>query len=381
MSFRFEILNLDGRARRGVLHTEHGEVATPAFMPVGTQGTVKAMSVDALLRTGSEIILGNTYHLHLRPGDERILALGGLHAFSGWHGPMLTDSGGFQVYSLANPRHIDDVGVRLQSHLDGRALHFTPELAMQIQANLGADIVMAFDDCPALPADATRLAAAVDRTMHWARRCVAQFGARRRHAAGHEQVLFGIVQGGLDAAERQRCAQQLIELDLPGYAIGGLSVGEDKADLHRVAAATAQQLPHAKPRYLMGVGFPDDILAAVAAGVDMFDCVLPTRMARNGTLLTADGRLVLRNARYADDVRPVEADCDCSACRRHSRAYLRHLIVAREILGLSLCSEHNLRFYQRLMTATRDAIAAGCFAQFRREFLARWQADGQLAAE
>ncbi len=369
----FEILKRDALARRAVLHTDHGSIETPVFMPVGTQATVKGLSVDHIQATGTSMILGNTYHLYLRPGHERVLALGGLHRFMAWPGAMLTDSGGFQVFSLSDLNRIDDDGVEFRSHLDGSRHLFTPERSMEVQAALGADVVMAFDHCPALPATAAEMRSAVDRTTAWARRCRDAFGERRQHPEGHEQVLFGIVQGGTDEEERQRSAAELGALDLPGYAIGGLSVGESKDELHRFTAFTAPLLPAEKPRYLMGVGFPEDILHAVLAGVDMFDCVLPTRMARNGTLFTDEGRLPLRNARFADDPRPVEEDCSCLACRQHSRAYLRHLIVAGEILGLVLCTLHNLSFYQRLMLRIRESIEGGRLEQFTREFLGPYQ--------
>lgn len=374
--FRFEILARDGAARRGVLHTDHGAVETPVFMPVGTQATVKGLTVGQVESTGARMILGNTYHLYLRPGHERVLELGGLHRFMGWPHAMLTDSGGFQVFSLSDLNRIDDDGVEFRSHLDGSRHRFTPERSMEVQAALGADVVMAFDHCPSLPATTDEIRAAVDRTTAWARRCRDAFGDRRHHEQGHEQVLFGIVQGGTDEELRARSAEELVALDLPGYAIGGLSVGESKEDLHRFTRSTAPLLPEAKPRYLMGVGFPEDILNAVGAGVDMFDCVLPTRMARNGTLFTDLGRLPLRNARFGDDPRPVEEDCGCLACAQHSRAYLRHLIVSGEILGLVLCTLHNLQFYQRLMRRVRAAIEAGRLESFAREFLGPYLSDG-----
>lgn len=371
--FGFSVEATDGRARRGTLRTDHGDLPTPVFMPVGTQGTVKGLTPDQLKQAGAGMILGNTYHLYLRPGHERIRGQGGLHRFSGWDGAMLTDSGGFQVFSLSQLRDIDDDGVTFRSHLDGSRHRFTPESSLDVQAALGADVVMAFDECPALPAPDEVVRAAVDRTLVWARRCRDHFGDRRRHAAGHEQVLFGIVQGGLLEAERERCARGLVELDLPGYAIGGLSVGESKEDLQRLTHLTAPMLPADKPRYLMGVGYPEDLLAAIAAGVDMFDCVLPTRLARHGTLLTSEGRMALRNARFADDSLPPDPRCGCPACRNHSRAYLRHLIVANEILGLVLCTLHNVSFYQELMRQARAAIDARRFEAFRAEFLARYR--------
>jgi len=372
---RFEMRHRDGSARSGVLHTDHGTIETPVFMPVGTQGTVKGLSADQILSTQARMILGNTYHLYLRPGHERVLRFGGLHRFMGWSGALLTDSGGFQVFSLSDLNRVDDDGVEFRSHLDGSRHRFTPERSMEVQAALGADVVMAFDQCPALPASPRELREAVDRTTAWARRCRDHFGERRTHPAGHEQVLFGIVQGGTDEEERARSAGELCELGLPGYAIGGLSVGESKEELHHFTRFTAPLLPAEKPRYLMGVGFPEDILNAVQAGVDMFDCVLPTRMARNGTLFTDQGRLPLRNARFADDDRPVEEHCDCQACSAHSRAYLKHLIGAGEILGLVLCTLHNVRFYQRLMERIRLAIAEGALEGFARDFLDRYLSD------
>jgi len=361
--FGFECTHTDGRARRGRLHTDHGVIETPVFMPVGTQATVKGLTPEQIRATGASMILANTYHLYLRPGHERIARLGGLHRFSTWDGAMLTDSGGFQVFSLGDLREIDDDGVSFRSHLDGSPHRFTPEHAMDVQAALGADVVMAFDECPALPAADEDVARAVDRTVAWARRCRDHFGPRRRHEAGHQQALFGIVQGGLVASERARCAEALIELDLPGYAIGGLSVGESKDDMHRTSRSTAALLPADRPRYLMGVGYPEDIVAAVAGGVDMFDCVLPTRLARHGTLLTEAGRIHLRNARFAEDERPPDPACDCPVCRRFSRAYLRHLVVAGELLGMILGTVHNVTHYQRLMREIRDAIEAGRFEQ------------------
>lgn len=368
----FEILARSGSARRGVLHTDHGRIETPVFMPVGTQATVKSLAPDRIRATGSSMILANTYHLYLRPGSDRVARLGGLHRFANWPGAMLTDSGGFQVFSLASLREIDDHGVVFRSHLDGSRHEFTPERSMQIQAELGADVVMAFDECPALPATEDAVHAAVDRTLAWAQRCLDAFGRRRSHEAGHEQALFGIVQGGLDPAERERCATALAELDFVGYAIGGLSVGEEKSELHRLTRVTAPMLPDSKPRYLMGVGYPEDILAGVEAGVDMFDCVLPTRLARHGTVLTAEGRQSLKNARFAEDARPIEEACPCAACRGFSRAYLRHLVIAREMLGYQLATEHNLHFYQRLMSGVREAISGGELASFRERFLSRY---------
>jgi queuine tRNA-ribosyltransferase len=370
----FQVRSEDGAARRGRLVTGHGVIDTPAFMPVGTAAAVKALTPAQVAATGARMVLANTYHLYLRPGHERIARLGGLHRFMGWDGAMLTDSGGYQVFSLADLRTLDQEGVTFRSHLDGSTHRFTADLAMEVQRALGADVVMAFDHCPALPAAQGEVALAVERTTAWARRSLDAFGARRRHPAGHEQVLFGIVQGGLDASLRSRSAAALIELDLPGYAIGGLSVGETKEQMQGAVAITAPLLPQAKPRYLMGVGFPEDILAAVAAGVDLFDCVLPTRMARNGTALTREGRLPLRNRRFADDPRPLDARCRCEACARFSRAYLRHLVMAGEILASVLCTVHNVTFYQDLMAEIRAAVEQRQLAAFAREFLAKWAA-------
>ena len=361
--FGFECTHTDGRARRGRLHTDHGVIETPVFMPVGTQATVKGLTPEQIRATGASMILANTYHLYLRPGHERIARLGGLHRLSTWDGAMLTDSGGFQVFSLGDLREIDDDGVSLPQSPRRQRPRAHPGALDGDPGRLGADVVMAFDECPALPAADEDVARAVDRTVAWARRCRDHFGPRRRHEAGHQQALFGIVQGGLVASERARCAEALIELDLPGYAIGGLSVGESKDDMHRTSRSTAALLPADRPRYLMGVGYPEDIVAAVAGGVDMFDCVLPTRLARHGTLLTEAGRIHLRNARFAEDERPPDPACDCPVCRRFSRAYLRHLVVAGELLGMILGTVHNVTHYQRLMREIRDAIEAGRFEQ------------------
>jgi len=372
--FSFELLNESGSARRGRLHTDHGCVETPVFMPVGTQATVKGLTVDQVKSTGAHMILANTYHLYLRPTHDRIERLGGLHRFMGYDGAMLTDSGGFQVFSLSSLNQLSEEGVSFRSHLDGSPHFFSPELSMEVQAALGADVVMAFDHCLALPAEKEGVAQAVDRTTRWAQRCLDSFGLRRQSEAGHEQVLFGIMQGGVSKFERERSARELTRLGFLGYAIGGLSVGESKEELHRLSAFSASLLPLRKPRYLMGVGFPEDILAAVEGGVDMFDCVLPTRMARNGTLLTHDGRLALRNARFADDEAPLEEGCPCLACRNHTRAYLRHLVIAGEILGPVLCTIHNLTFYQSLMAEIREAIERGGLPEYRERFLARFTA-------
>ncbi|MCG6921254.1 MAG: tRNA guanosine(34) transglycosylase Tgt [Acidobacteria bacterium] len=360
--FAFSVLARDGRARAGRLVTPHGEVETPAFMPVGTAGAVKAVVHRDLREIGAQILLANTYHLMLRPGDALVGRLGGLHGFTGWERPFLTDSGGYQVFSLASLRRIDDEGVRFQSHIDGTTHLLTPERSMEIQTNLGADIAMAFDECP--PGDAAReaVAEATERTTRWARRCRA---AHRRD----DQWLFGIVQGGVHPDLRERSALAMIELDLPGYAVGGLSVGEPREARDRVLEDLEPILPGDRPRYLMGVGTPEDIIEAVARGVDMFDCVLPTRNARNGQLFTRRGRLNIRNARFRDDPRPPDPECPCPTCRTASRAYLRHLHLSGEMTAASLTTVHNLSFYLDTMGAIRQSIRLCRFEEYRRETL------------
>ncbi len=377
--FSFKVLDRcpDTSARRGLLATGHGEIPTPVFMPVGTVGSVKAVTFEQVWGSGARLILGNTYHLYLRPGHELVGRLGGLHRFQGWDGALLTDSAGFQVFSLAQLNRIDDQGVEFRSHLDGSRHRFTPELSMRIQLDLGSDIVMAFDQCASYGAEPAEVAAAVHRTTAWLKRCRDVLPGRIERG-GWERVLFGIMQGGVDESLRRLSAAQITELDLPGYAIGGLSVGEPSAAMYEVTELAAGLLPEAKPRYLMGVGFPDDIIAGVGAGVDMFDCVLPTRMARTGTVLTRDGRLVVKNKAYAEDPAPLDADCGCPVCRRHSRAYLRHLFQAREMLGPTLATIHNLHFYQELMAGIRDAISRGSFPAYAREVTTRWR-EGEKA--
>jgi queuine tRNA-ribosyltransferase len=362
--FSFAVEARDGRARAGRLATPHGEVETPAFMPVGTAGAVKAVLHRDLREIGARILLANTYHLMLRPGDELVAGLGGLHAFTGWDGPFLTDSGGYQVFSLAALRKVDEEGVRFQSHLDGSAHLLSPERSMEIQQNLGADVAMAFDECP--PGDAPRdlVAEATARTTRWARR------SRDAHRRG-DQWLFGIVQGGVHLDLREASARALLELSFPGYAVGGLSVGEAKAGRDRVLDHLEAILPAEKPRYLMGVGTPEDLVDAVARGVDMFDCVLPTRNARNGQLFTSRGRVSIRNARHRDDPRPPDPTCPCPTCRSASRAYLRHLHQANEITAATLMSLHNLFFYLDMMRAMRQSIRLCRFEEWRRETLRR----------
>ncbi|HWP35859.1 MAG TPA: tRNA guanosine(34) transglycosylase Tgt [Thermodesulfobacteriota bacterium] len=348
-------------ARVGRLVLPHGAVETPAFMPVGTRGTVKGIDPAELAAAGVSIVLANTYHLWLRPGHETIRALGGLHRFMGWDGPILTDSGGYQVLSLATLRKVEEAGVVFRSHLDGSRRLLTPEGAVEIQLALGSDVLMTLDECPPYPADPAVVRAAAERTARWAARGRAAWLA----ADGARGLLFGIVQGGTDLRLRAEQVERLGELELPGYALGGLSVGEAKGLMFDVVEWTAGRLPDDRPRYLMGVGTPDDLVEAVARGIDLFDCVLPTRNARNGTLFTSEGRLSVRRADLARDERPPDPACDCPTCRRFSRAYLRHLYVAGEMLGPRLGTIHNLTYYVRLMAEMRAAIREGRFAAFR----------------
>lgn len=371
---RYEAVCVDpSGARRGRLHTPHGTVELPTFMPVGTLGTVKGVDIGRVAETGAQIVLGNTYHLALRPGDEVVRQLGGLHRFSGWQGPMLTDSGGFQVFSLAHKRKVTEEGVRFQSHVDGSMIDLTPERSVAIQEALGADIAMIFDEVIELPAPRDAVRDAMQRSLRWSERCVA---AATRSA---DQSLFGIVQGGLDPELRQESAEKLVEIGFAGYAIGGLSVGEPAADMYRALSYTTPHLPTDRPRYLMGVGTPTDLLEGIERGVDMFDCVMPTRNGRNALAYTAHGTLRLKNAVHQLDDRPLEADCPCLACRRHSRGYLRHLFRANEMLGPILVSIHNLTYYQRLMADARSAIEAGRFSDFKAERLDAWEQGQQTA--
>ncbi len=358
MAIQFSLLTTDGPARRGRLDTPHGPVETPVFMPVGTQGTVKGLTPDQVRAAGTSILLGNTYHLALRPGDELIAELGGLHRFMGWTGPILTDSGGFQVFSLAGIRKLTDAGVSFRSHIDGALLDLTPERAVAIQQNLGSDIAMVLDECP--PADAPEpvLREAIRRTLLWAERC------KKAHTRA-DQALFAIVQGGTNYEWRRDCAGPLVAMDFPGYALGGFSVGESPDAMHAALPACADLLPADKPRYLMGVGRPEDLLAGVAAGIDMFDCVMPTRNGRNASAFTYSGPLRLRNACHRRDPAPLESGCPCYTCANFSRAYLHHLFQADEMLGPTLLSLHNLAFYLRLMADGRRAIAERRFAAFR----------------
>lgn len=349
-------------ARLGIVHTPHGSFETPAFMPVGTQATVKTMSPEDLKAVGAGIILSNTYHLWLRPGHEIIKEAGGLHNFMNWDRPILTDSGGFQVFSLSEFRKIEEEGVHFRHHLNGSKLFLSPEKAMEIQNALGPDIMMAFDECPPFPATYEYMKASVERTSRWAERCLTA------HARPDDQALFGIVQGGEFEELRKQSAKDLVSLDFPGYAIGGLSVGEPKDIMNRVLEFTTPLLPQDKPRYLMGVGSPDSLIDGAIRGVDMFDCVLPTRIARNGTLMTSAGRLVVRNAKYKNDFRPLDENCDCYACKNYSRAYIHHLIRAEETFGIRLTTYHNLHFLLNLMEQVREAIRQDRLGDFREEF-------------
>jgi queuine tRNA-ribosyltransferase len=355
-SFRVEALS-DG-ARAGLLRTPHGPVPTPAFMPVGTAGAVKAMTRAQLEEAGARILLANTYHLMLRPGDALVREMGGLHGFTGWPGPILTDSGGYQVFSLAALRRVDEDGVSFRSHLDGAAHRLTPERSMEVQENLGADVAMAFDECPPASAPREEIEAATERTTRWARR------SRDAHRRA-DQWLFGIVQGGVHLDLRERSAAEIVGMGFPGHAIGGLAVGEAKDDTWRVVDHVAPMLPQDKPRYLMGVGTPGDLLDGVARGVDLFDCVLPTRNARNGQLFTSAGRLSIRNARYRADPRPPDPACPCFTCRTASRAYLRHLHLANEMTAATLMTLHNLAFYLDTLRAVRQNILLGRFEEYR----------------
>jgi queuine tRNA-ribosyltransferase len=373
-AIRFELHAADGRARRGRLRTGHGDVETPAFMPVGTRATVKTLGSDDLHALGVRMALANTYHLFLRPGVDVVAAAGGLHRFMAFEGALLTDSGGFQVMSLSDLVRVDDDGVAFRSHLDGSAHRMTPERATQVQAALGADVVMCLDECVPAGVDAPKLRAAVRRTHAWAARCRAVFGARFA-TYDYPQALFGIVQGGVDRDLRRESAAGLVDLDLPGYAIGGLAVGEPKPAMQETVAALDAILPEDRPRYLMGVGYPDDLIAGVERGVDLFDCVLPTRNARNGMAFTKRGPLGVRHAALSRDFGPLDPECGCPVCRRYTRAYLRHLHQAGEILGLRLVTYHNLYFYLELMAAMRAAIEAGRFAAWAAAFREEYGRD------
>lgn len=369
--FSFTLHATEGRARRGTVHTPKGDIETPAFMPVGTAATVKAMMPESVAATGAQILLGNTYHLMLRPGAERVAALGGLHRFMNWDKPILTDSGGFQVMSLSSLRKLTEEGVTFKSHIDGSKHNLTPERSMEIQRLLGSDIVMCFDECPALPASRDRIAESMQLSMRWAARSRDAFGDRPGYA------LFGIQQGGLEEDLRAESAEALRGIGFEGYAIGGLAVGEGQEAMFGCLDYAPEQLPTDKPRYLMGVGKPDDLVGAVARGVDMFDCVLPSRSGRTGQLFTRRGVVNIKNARHANDPRPLDEDCTCPACRNYSRAYLHHLFRSGEILASMLMTWHNIHYYQELMAGMRAAISEGRFDAFQKDFHAQ-RSEGDI---
>lgn len=368
MAIKFELIKecKQSGARLGKLHTPHGTIETPIFMPVGTQATVKAMTPEELKEMEAQIILSNTYHLYLRPGHELVEKAGGLHKFMNWDRPILTDSGGFQVFSLGDLRKITEEGVEFRSHLDGSKHFLSPEKAIEVENALGADIIMAFDECAPYPADRKFVKNSLERTTRWAKRC------KEAHKNPDTQALFGIVQGGMYRDLREQSAAEIIALDFPGYAIGGLSVGEPKELMYEVLDYTAPLLPKDKPRYLMGVGSPDDLLEGVIRGVDMFDCVLPTRIARNGTAMTSQGKVVIKNAKYFDDFSPLDPECDCYTCKNYTKAYLRHLYKANEILSSRLMSTHNLHFLIRLMKDVRQAIMEDRLLDFKAEFYQKY---------
>lgn len=361
----YELIKKTGNARAGIITTPHGTIETPVFMPVGTQGTVKGMTKEELVELGSEIILGNTYHLHLRPGDDLVARFGGLHKFSGWERPILTDSGGFQVFSLGHLRKITEEGVAFSSHLDGSKRFLSPEKSIEIQNNLGSDIVMLFDECPPGMSSKEYLIPSIERTARWAKRCI------EAHKRPEEQGLFAIVQGGIYEELREKSLESLREMDehFSGYAMGGLAVGEPREDMYRILEHITPKFPENKPRYLMGVGEPLDMLEAVESGIDMMDCVQPTRIGRHGTVFTKYGRLVVKNAGYAEDDRPLDEGCSCYVCRNYSRGYIRHLLKAGEILGQRLTTYHNLYFLVQLMKNARKAILEDRFPEFKEEFV------------
>ena len=364
----YELLHEDKNsgARRGIVHTPHGDIQTPVFMPVGTQATVKSMTPEELKELGAQIILSNTYHLYLRPGENIVKEAGGLHKFMNWDRPILTDCGGFQVFSLSDLRTISEDGVEFRSHLDGSKHMFTPEKVMQIEENLGADIIMSFDECCPYPSTYEYTKNSMERTTRWAVRC------KKAHTNVEKQGLFGIIQGGFYKDLRQQSAKDLVALDFPGYAIGGISVGEPKEEFIDILRYTAPLMPKEKPRYLMGVGTPDYLIEAALAGIDMCDCVLPTRIARNGTAMTWNGKVVIRNATYERDFTPLDPECDCYACRNYTRAYIRHLVKTKEILGTRLLSIHNLYFLTKLMERVRIEIENDNLLKFKEEFYKKY---------
>jgi queuine tRNA-ribosyltransferase len=361
----------ESAARAGTITTPHGSIPTPIFMPVGTQATVKAMTPDDLLQVGARIILGNTYHLYLRPGHELVRQLGGLHSFMQWHGPLLTDSGGFQVFSLGELRKISEEGVKFQSHIDGSRHFISPETSIAIQEALGADIIMCFDECPPSPADFAYVSKSLEMTSRWAKRC-------KEAQTRRDQALFGIVQGGVFPELRERSMHDLLEIGFDGYALGGVSVGEEKSRMLEVMQFSAPLFPADKPRYVMGIGTPEDLIEGIHAGYDMFDCVMPTRNARNGMLFTSFGRVNIKRGEYLDDPAPLDPECSCYVCRTFSRAYLRHLFRCGEILAARLNTLHNLHYYLHLLAEARKAIAEGRFSLFRKEFYAKREQGAYL---
>jgi len=378
--FNFQLHHTDGAARAGELETPHGKALTPFFMPVATQATVKGLTAEEVRDVGAQVVLSNAYHLYLRPGVETVVKLGGLHKFMGWDGPILTDSGGFQAFSMGPLREVGDVGIRFRSHIDGSEHNFTPELATANQEGLAPDIAMCFDQCIAYGASEKQVRQAMERTHRWAQSC---FDAHQSSATGAAsgQVLFGIVQGGTFPEMRDESARAISAIPFHGYAVGGLAVGENKEDMYRFTGQVAEVLPEDKPRYLMGVGSPEDLVEGVARGIDMFDCALPTRVARNGSLFTPEGRVDITKARYAEQQGPLDETCDCYTCRDYSAAYLRHLFRAKELLGLRLASIHNLRFVLRLMERIRASILEKRFDAFRRDFLDRYQPANEAARQ
>ncbi len=366
----FEIVAVDERsgARAGVIHTPHGDVETPVFMPVGTQATVKTMSPRELEEIGIQLIVSNTYHLHLRPGDDLIAEIGGIHKFMGWNHPVLTDSGGFQVYSLSDLRKVSEDGVTFRSHIDGSYITFTPERVMEIEMNIGADIIMIFDEPSPYPVPYHEAERAMELTLRWAKRA-----KEHKEKIGSQQALFGIVQGSVYPDLRERCAVEMVAMEFDGYAIGGLALGEPKVEMVEAIRAAVKHLPEDKPRYLMGVGYPEDIIIGVEHGVDMFDCVLPTRNARTGTVFTHRGKLVIKNAIYARDFTPLDPECDCYVCRTFTRAYIRHLFNAGEILAPRLATYHSLYFFAEFMREMRNAIINNEFLEWKQEFLSKYR--------
>ena len=367
---KFQIVATNGNSRTGFIQTNHGKINTPIFMPVGTLGTVKTLTTDELKQIGAEIILANTYHLHLRPGDKLIKKLGALQKFMNWQGPILTDSGGFQIFSLAKLLKLEEEGVVIRSHLDGSKIKLSPEISISIQQNLKSTIMMCLDQCIGLPVSRIELERSIALTKRWAERC--KIASKKSIQSCKEQALFGIFQGGCELDLREQSLEQIVNIGFDGYALGGLSVGETKEEMYNITHHIAQKMPLDKPRYLMGVGEPEDLLEGIEAGIDMFDCVMPTRNARNGTLFTSTGKISIKQSRFNQDSTPLDSDCTCYTCQNYSRAYLRHLFKSREILGLRLNTYHNLFFYFNLMKKARIAIKELCFQEFKKTFLEKY---------